>query len=145
MDIPTISLRGFQRLRILNIEYELLRPLDTTDDVSDEGALESGFYTAEEDPTIDDAWDVRTILPESLEELYMHGAFDNDDGGYDEWEQVKDMFAAPSAVVPKLGLEKVCIWRRRYAYSDDVIGTAVEPGALYEAPLVQRLFEGHGY
>ncbi|KAH7402327.1 hypothetical protein DE146DRAFT_653032 [Phaeosphaeria sp. MPI-PUGE-AT-0046c] len=144
-DIPTVSLRGFRKLRILNIEYKLLRPMDTSDDVSDEGSLEEGFYTVEENKSIDDAWDVRTILPESLEEFYSYGEFDGDDGLYDEWDQVKDLFNTPSPMVPNLRLEKTCVRRQRPGYSEDVIGTAEEPNAIWASPLVASLFEGHGY
>lgn len=144
MDITSISLRGFQKLRVLNCEYRLLRPLDNADAASDDEPLEEGFHTADENKTTDDSWDVRSILPESLEEFYSHGKFDDDDGIYDEWDQVVDLFSTPSLMVPNLSLDKICI-RRRLAYGDDVIGTAEEPAAIYATPLVARLFEGHGY
>jgi hypothetical protein len=107
-------------------------------------ALEEGFFTEEEHKDIDKDWDVRTILPESLEYLYIHGNFPDDDDGIDEWDKMKSVFESPCPSTPNLAWERTCIRRYRQGVVREVIGEAEEPIPM-GSRLHAQLFEGHGF
>ncbi|KAH6872324.1 hypothetical protein BKA58DRAFT_143367 [Alternaria rosae] len=131
-----ISLREFQKLRVLHCSWPMLRPEPgKEEDLDHDEPLEQGYYQKEDYEQIDVDFDVRTILPESLEELFMNGYFD----AYEEWDYMENAFKAPSAFTPRLTLEKTCIQNGDWS---DRIGTAEAPDGVWSHPL-GRLFEGH--
>jgi hypothetical protein len=134
-DLPHISLRGFQALKLLDIQWSILRP-PAAEDLDYDEPLEQGFFAEEDHKDIDSEWDVRTILPESLEALYVHGDFPGDDGEY-EFENIRGVFEKPSPLTPNLSWEKTCIRRLRQGVTRETIGGGERPVAL--------LMQGHGY
>ncbi|KAG9191569.1 hypothetical protein G6011_10303 [Alternaria panax] len=79
----TVSLRDLQQLRMLNCEWSILRPETEEEDPQHDEPLEEGYYRKEDYEGIDSDFDVRTILPESIEELHLCG-----DVVYEEWERL---------------------------------------------------------
>ena len=135
-DLEAVSLREFKKLRRLLCEWKMLLPLYLDSDVDE--PLEDGFHNDDKDAPA--GFDVRTILPESLQELYLHGAFDDDD-----WENLTEIFEHANAATPNL--DKVCIRRHAAVWPHNilaVIGDAPDPGRTHQSPLA-RLFDGHGY
>ncbi|KAF1842636.1 uncharacterized protein K460DRAFT_410034 [Cucurbitaria berberidis CBS 394.84] len=127
-DRKAVSLREFKKLKSLNCEWEMLLPQDIESD--NDRSFENGFPTVE--------FDVRVILPESLEELYLHGTFDDE-----EWEELSGILASPNAATPNL--DKMCIRRLATEWPHDavaIIGDLPAPSRSLH-PLV-RLFDGHG-
>lgn len=141
-DKKTVSLRKFQVLKSLNCAWYMLRP--EPEDSDDEEPLESGFYRTEDHMDIDTDFDVRTILPESLEELYISGTFFHNDDEY-EWQAIERAFCAPSAMTPRLAIDKTCIRKRWNQETREQIGTATEPVEMYTDPRHDRFFDGHGF
>jgi hypothetical protein len=103
--------------------------------------LEAGFHTEEELPTKSN-FDVKAILPESLESLHLVGPFKDESG-----ERIFKTLTDRDGALPNL----------RYLYiheEDDTVesGYMIETGAepdfairdIYKNPL-GRLIEGHGY
>jgi hypothetical protein len=118
---------------MLHCPWRVLRPEE--DEVEHDEPLEQGFHKKEDCEGIDTDFDVRTILPVSLEELYMSGDFEV----YEEWEQMELAFANPSAFTPHLTLEKTCIRSDRWT---NQVGTAENQGDIWSHP-TNRLFIGH--
>ncbi|KAI4913194.1 uncharacterized protein J4E92_009817 [Alternaria infectoria] len=132
-----VSLREFQKLRVLHCQWRMLRPdMAKEGDPEHDEPLEQGYYRKEDYEQIDVDFDVRTLLPESLEEFYMNGDFHD----YDEWEHMENTVKASSAFTPHLSMDKTCI--KKGGYWSDRIGTAEEPDGAWSHPL-GRLFEGH--
>ena len=88
------------------------------------------------------AYDVRDILPESLQELCLHGFFDDD-----EWEDLKRVFDLPHPATPHLTGHGLHIQRHensnRYSPTLEVYGRAPEPPSMLKRP-VGLLLSGHG-
>jgi hypothetical protein len=99
--------------------------------------LNEGFHRAEDDDNTDTEFDVRTILPECIEELHLGGEFKV----YEEWERLEDTFDNPSVSTPHLTMDKTCLQR---SDSDRRIGDAESRGGVWSHPLAQ-LFISHGY
>jgi hypothetical protein len=142
LDLPgpkIVSLRDFQKLRMLNCEWSIIRPEmeEEEEDPQHDEPLEEGYYREEHNEGIDDDFDIRTILPESIEELHLGGDFKV----FEEWERLENAFDASSASTPNLTLEKTCIQRGDWS---DRIGNAEHRSGLWSHPLT-RLFVGHGY
>jgi hypothetical protein len=98
--------------------------------------LEEGFHTAEDKPDIS-PFDLRTVLPASLEKLYIRGEVGDDLKDY--WLEV---FQNPSAFTPNLRSEDTCI----YGFVDDtgvIVGEGNPPLPIWERSLC-RLFDDHG-
>jgi hypothetical protein len=119
----------------------MLRP--APDDSDDDEPLEQGFYRKEDYKALDTDFDVRNILPESLERLDLHGTFHNE-GEY-EWRAMERVFAVPNPATPHLTMENTSIRRTWNNETREQIGTAEEPVSMYEHPLLSTLFDGHGY
>jgi hypothetical protein len=137
-----VSLRGFQKLKSLNCAWYMVRPI--LEDSDEEEPLDSGFYREEDYKGLDTDFDIRNILPESLEELYLHGSFFDTDGQY-EWWAMERVFRVPNTMTPRLTLEKTCI---RQIWNDETrerIGTADEPVNTYTDLLMIHFFHGHGF
>jgi hypothetical protein len=99
-DLPgpdIVSLRGCRKLRMLICTWSILRSK-----TKEETNLQ---HDEEQHGEIHAAFDVRTILPESIEELYLYRHFDGDE----EWERLENAFDAPSASTPHLTMENTCI------------------------------------
>jgi hypothetical protein len=118
----------------------LLRSPDV--DLDSNEALSQGFYSIDgPGPAI---LDPRDNLPESLEELYLDGVYEDE-----EWEQLVELFKTLNASTPKLMLEKICV--RRLSARWDIngalakFGGAAEPPHTFKHPLTTRLLTGHGY
>jgi hypothetical protein len=139
-DLPgpeVVSLRGFKKLRMLNCDWPMLRPETKEEQNSQhDEPLEEGYYREEQHGKIEADFDVRTILPESIEELYLGGHIDVDE----EWERLANVFDAPSASIPHLTMDKTCINRGGYGVQ---IGNAERRSSIWSHPCIQ-LFEGHG-
>ncbi|KAF2818485.1 hypothetical protein CC86DRAFT_364086 [Ophiobolus disseminans] len=141
--LKTVSLQEFQKLKILNCPWDMVRP---EDEESDNGEpLEQGFHRKEDNIALDTDFDIRSILPESLQELYLHGTFFDTDGHY-EWQAMERVFHHPNPMTPNLSLEKTCI--RQVWNGGEIrerIGTADAPLSVDDHPLMHELFDGHGY
>ncbi|KAJ4290991.1 hypothetical protein N0V90_010187 [Kalmusia sp. IMI 367209] len=96
-DLPEVSLRDFQQLKTLRIDWRILWPndWDEIDEDHDEELADGGFYT--EDETSKREFDVRSLLPASLEALYLEGAFT-----HEEMEEVSKIRDGPSEFTPLL-------------------------------------------
>jgi hypothetical protein len=104
--------------------------------------LEEGFYTAEDEQDASSIFDPRSVLPISLQELYIHG--NERDYADDAWNQLVDTFKSPSASTPNLRPEKTCIRKIRNNATVAVIGEADEPISTWDRPLLS-LLDDHGY
>ncbi|KAF9698259.1 hypothetical protein EKO04_003693 [Ascochyta lentis] len=140
-DIPFTSLRGFTKLKALHCETRwLVRAPDT--DLGDDEALSQGFHSVEDGGEA--ITDPRDNLPESLEELYLDGVYEDE-----EWEQLTEVFKAPNIFTPKLTLEKTCFLRHSTSWdgraTQQKIGSAAEPGNRFTNPLHIGTWEDHGY
>jgi hypothetical protein len=135
------SLRDFQNLRLLECGWDILRPTEG-DEGEDADSLEEGFYQADDEHNASSLFDPRTIFPESLQELYIHGQ--ESDFADDVWNQLVEMFKSTSASTPNLRPEKTCIRKCRGHTTVDVIGEADAPGSTWDRPLL-RLLDDHGY
>lgn len=72
MTSPMVSLRNFHTLRLLSCELRILLRSPDADSDTDE-ALSEGFLSQDSDEYL--MSDPRDHLPYSIEELYLHGAF----------------------------------------------------------------------
>jgi hypothetical protein len=120
----------------------MVRPIVEESDVDE--PLEQGFHREEDHQELDTDFDVRTILPESLQELYLHGTFFDTDGHY-EWQAMERAFLSPNSMTPNLSLEKTCIRQRWNDETRERIGTAEDPVNAYTDPLMTKFFDGHGF
>lgn len=83
-----MSLRGFQKLKTLRIEWSLLWPSeDLTFDNEEES--DGGFYKVDEGASTD--FDVRSLLPESLEKLCLTGSFTSK--GMEEFQRIRNSYS----------------------------------------------------
>ena len=128
------------KLRVLECPLHMLNPEDTDDESSEhDEPLDQGYYRKKDFEGIDTAFDVRSVLPESLQELYMTqeisyaGLFHPDCG---EWPEMASMFNIPNASTPNLSLDKTCI---RLRLGDGTvcakIGNAEGPSDICQRPL----------
>ncbi|CAO2658191.1 Nn.00g059140.m01.CDS01 [Neocucurbitaria sp. VM-36] len=131
-DLASVSLRDFKKLRSLNCEWRMLLPNDK--ESYDDAPLQHGFRT-EDKPAA--GFDVRDILPESLQELYLHGVFEDAD-----WEELTELLKSPNPATPNI--DKMCIRNLGGGQPYVMFGDAPPPRDLYSNPLA-RLFQGHGY
>jgi hypothetical protein len=132
---------------LLDCGWNILRPAEGDDD-EDLDSLDEGFYKAEDNPNTPSVFDMRTILPVSLQELYMHGGEGISD---EDWKHLWNIFKFPNAWTPNLRLENTCIQRFHPRFGTgmpsvdmSVIGEAAPPTPLHHRRLHQ-LMEGHGY
>lgn len=140
-DILFTSLRRFKALKALHCETRWLLPSKDTD-LGDDEALSQGFHHVEdaEEPFADP----RNNLPESLEELYLSGIYEDE-----EWEHLIKLFESPNASTPKLTYEKTCLmrdpggWNRSGTQAK--FGGADEPGDRFRNPRLTHIWDGHGY
>lgn len=111
---------------------------ETLDDdcQQDEELPDGGFYT--EDKETLDSFDIRTLLPESLEELHIYGLFDDD-----EWERMNKLIEGQSKLTPNLS--KIYI---ESTETDQYRVKKTEAGEslprIYDNPL-RTYLDGHGY
>ena len=118
----------------------MLRPdMAIEEDPERDEPLEQGYYRKEDYEQIDVDFDARSLLPESLEELFLNGDFDSFHD-FEEWECMQNTFKTSSALTPRLTMENTCI--KRGGSWNCRIGTAEEPDGAWSHPL-GRLFEGH--
>lgn len=113
----------------------ILWPSDSDNDSGrDEALPDGGFYTEESDPP--DNFDIRTILPTSLEALHIQGPYDDH-----QWERLAKLCTGTSDLVPNLS--RIYITDRQ---RNEVIST--EDGekllGVNESPLID-LLQGQGY
>ncbi|KAF2444410.1 hypothetical protein P171DRAFT_521748 [Karstenula rhodostoma CBS 690.94] len=130
-DIPEVSLRGFQKLKTLRIDWHLLWPTDTIL-FDNEEKSDGGFYEEDHETAgADNGFDVRSVLPESLEKLCLTGSFTEE-----EKELVSRIRDTPSEYTPLL--------KKIYIRDSSVLLLQDEdvPG-IYVNPLMKHL-EGHG-
>ncbi|KZM18856.1 uncharacterized protein EKO05_0006503 [Ascochyta rabiei] len=140
-DLLFTSLQGFTTLKALRCETRwLLRSHDTG--LGDGEALSQGFHSVED--AEEAITDPRDNLPESLEELYLDGVYEDE-----EWEQLTELFKNPNTSTPKLTLEKTCVMRHSKAWDrrgvQEKVGGAAEPGIRFTNPLHMSIWDGHGY
>ncbi|KAK7192911.1 hypothetical protein DPSP01_005120 [Paraphaeosphaeria sporulosa] len=128
-DLPKVSLRGFRKLKTLRIDWRLLWPTDEMIPFDNAEKSDGGFYEEEEE-TAESDFDVRSVLPASLEKLYFTGSFTEE-----EKELVKKIREAPSDYTPLLN--KIYIEDRSVSFKEEEV-----PG-IYANPLFKYL-EGHG-
>ena len=140
-DIPLASLRGFKTLKALHCETRwLIRSQDTN--LGDDEALSQGFHSVED---LGEAIaDPRNNLPESLEELYLEGIYEDE-----EWEQLVELFKISNTSTPKLTFEKTCLMRSSTAWNSrgtqEKFGGAAEPANRFSNPLYTQIWVNHGY
>ncbi|KAH7356207.1 hypothetical protein BKA66DRAFT_501680 [Pyrenochaeta sp. MPI-SDFR-AT-0127] len=135
-DLESVSLCEFKKLTSFHAEWKMIWPQHQ--EPCDDEPLKEGFYAESHSSASD--FDIRTILPESLEELYLHGVFDDD-----EWEQLTIPLGCLNSTTPKL--HKMCIRRhgRNWPYEPiETFGDAAMPPPSYYHQLA-KLLEGHGY
>ena len=130
----------------------MIRPeIGDDEDGEDMEPLEEGFHYEEddnEDPVTD--FDVRSILPPTIQELHLYGPFDGEQsdiqGSYDEWLQLRSVFSAPSAATPHLSEDSVCL-RRCWndGMHDEIVGRAEQSPWLLRGHPLAWLFDRHGY
>ncbi|KAI8930399.1 hypothetical protein NX059_012479 [Plenodomus lindquistii] len=126
-DLDSVPFRDFQQLRILQCSFEWLQ---STGGMTDVESSDSGL---EEDNTVEPpGLDVRDNLPTSLEKLYLHGLFDDD-----EWMLLRKILTSPNASRPNLTIDDMRITRLR---PRDTIGTAPYLGRTK----ADTLLDGHG-
>lgn len=130
-DIPKVSLRKFQKLKTLRIDWRLLWPLTDTISFDNEEKSDDGFYEDEDEAAGEDSdFDVRSVLPASLERLYLTGSFTEE-----EMELVSKIQDVPSDYTPLL--KNIYIRNRSFSLEEEEV-----PG-IYSNPLMKHL-EGHG-
>jgi len=114
------------------------------DEAEDDEPLEQGFHRREDHQDLDTDFDVRTLLPHSLEKLYLNGYFGDSDGGY-EWWTMERVFAHGNTATPRLTLENTCIQHKWNYEARKQIGTADAPPSGFDHPLLSTLFDGHAW
>jgi hypothetical protein len=131
-DIPEVSLRGFQKLKTLRIDWRMLWPADVIPlDEDDEEKSDGGFYSEEaneEDAHKD--FDVRSLLPASLEKLHLTGPLTEE-----EKEQISKIRDGPNEYTPLL--------RKIYIRDSSIMLEDEDVPSIYKNPLMKYL-EGHG-
>lgn len=108
----------------------MLWPVQEDDDLGE--PLDQGFYKDNELFELD----IRTVLPQSLEELYLEGTFDNA-----EWACLTEPFNTANSATPNLRTVRI----ERYGGGrepTDVFGVAQPQGDLWK---LMYLFQGHGW
>lgn len=120
----------------------MLLPVQTEDSDIDE-PLESGFHHEDEDSDVErflSGFDIRSILPESLEELRIEGYFSPE-----AWDKVREMFREDSTSTPNLN--KIWVgWRSKADHgvrTDMAFGE--EPDSDDENDPSAKMLLGHGY
>jgi hypothetical protein len=101
MTSPMFSLRNFHTLRLLSCELRILLRSPDADSDTDE-ALSEGFLSQDSDEYL--MSDPRDHLPYSIEELYLHGAFNQS-----ERMHLSNIFESADAATPNLTLDKTRI------------------------------------
>jgi hypothetical protein len=131
-DIPEVSLRGFQKLKTLRIDWKLLWPMDMMPlDENDEEKSDGGFYSVEaEEAHAHKYFDVCSVLPASLEKLYLTGSFTEE-----EKEKVSKIRDGLIEFTPLL--------RNIYIRDSSVMLEDEDVPAIYKNPLMKYL-EGQG-
>ena len=134
-----VSLRNFRKLRLLNCELRILLRSPDADLDNEDDALSEGFLSQHSDECR--MSDPRDHLPDSLEELYLHGAFDQN-----EWMQLSQIFDGACAATPNLTLENIRIRNvsasRNGAGASLRIGAAKMPPRIFSHPLRKLLAAG---
>ncbi|KAH3905434.1 hypothetical protein HBI56_207390 [Parastagonospora nodorum] len=138
-----VSFRDFRNLRMLNCGWAMVRPIPD-DEPEDDEPLEQGFHRKEDHQDLDTDFDVRTLLPQSLERLYLNGYFGSNDGDY-EWRAIERVFANTSTATPRLTMENTCIQHIWNSEARAQIGTAEPPPGRYFHPFLLSLFDGHAW
>lgn len=126
-DIGEVSLRDFEKLKTLRIDWHLLWP-GLAIPFDDEEKSDGGFYQEGFESKTD--FDLRSLLPKSLEKLCLTGSFTEE-----EKEQVEKIREAPSDFTPLL--EKIYIQDYSMRLENEDV-----PG-IHANPLL-KLLEGHG-
>ncbi|KAJ4348376.1 uncharacterized protein N0V89_009750 [Didymosphaeria variabile] len=126
-DLSQVSLRGFQKLKTLRIDWRFLWPVDMVS-FSEEEKSDGGFY--EEEPNANNDFDPRSLLPASLEKLYLTGSFTKE-----EKEEVSKIREGPSEFTPLLN--NINIRDTSVRFEDEDV-----PG-IHANPLMKYL-EGQG-
>lgn len=92
-------------------------------------------------------FDMRTILPPSLEKLYVHAFYDfESESRQDEWAFFEHMFDEPSTFTPKLTWQNVRITRTghaNWAATETCFGEAEAP-VEHQDSWMAGLLRGHG-
>lgn len=127
-DIPKVSLRDFQKLRTLRVDWRLLWPSEEIPFEDDEKS-DGGFYNEEETADANSGFDVHSVLPASLETLHLTGPFT------EEEKEMVGKVREPSEYTPLL--KKIYIGER-----SALVGDGELPN-VYNNPLLKYL-EGHG-
>lgn len=134
-----ISLRGFQQLKTLRIDWRLLQPVDDELVFDDEEKSDGGFYEGDEDSVDRNKdFDVRSVLPASLEKLYLTGPISSE-----EKEALEKLQHSESEFTPLL---KNIYVRASLGFDDTGILEEEEEGipSIHKNPLM-RFLEGQGY
>lgn len=121
----------------------MVRPIPD-DEAEDEEPLEQGFHRREDHQDLDTDFDVRTLLPRSLEKLYLNGYFGSNGGDY-EWRAIERVFAYANTATPRLTLENTCIQHIWNYEARKQIGTADSPPCRFDHPFLSSLFDGHAW
>jgi hypothetical protein len=128
---------------MLNCGWAMVRPI-LDDESEDDEPLEQGFHRKEDHQDLETDFDVRTLLPQSLERLYLNGYFGSNDGDY-EWRAIERVFANASTATPRLTMDNTCIQHIWNSEARAQIGTAEPPPGRYFHPFLLSLFDGHAW
>ncbi|KAF2852739.1 hypothetical protein T440DRAFT_466326 [Plenodomus tracheiphilus IPT5] len=128
-DLDSVPIRDFRNLKILRCNYEWLLP---TEGMTDVESSDSGLDCDDAAAAAMPIFDVRDVLPKSLEKLHLHGQFDDD-----EWTQTRETLGVSNVSTPNLSLGSMRVTRLR---PRDVIGAATKLARTE----VHRLIRGHG-
>jgi hypothetical protein len=80
-DLTQVSLRGFQKLKTLRIDGSLLRAKSSTMAFDNEEKSDGGFYEEDSDTDSDTDFDLRSLLPASLEKIYIGNNWETNEAG----------------------------------------------------------------
>jgi hypothetical protein len=132
-DLKTISLRGFQKLKTLRCQYEMICP-------NEDGIGDSDSELGATDELPKEVFDIRTVLPVSLESLYI------DCGDSGAWDKIKTDLQDHCKLLPNL--KRVWMkysWQPQGRESEWSMGDAsdFEKKRLFKNPLMS-LLDGHG-
>ena len=106
-----MSLRGFQQLKTLRIEWRLLQPADSEEAFDNEELPDGGFYQADAVAEESKDFDLRSLLPASLEKLYLTGDF-----SYQQQKELEKIMDNESEYTPRL--KKIYIKDSRAAWAE---------------------------